>query len=188
MNTVIKIVSCDTETTGLSYKTHCIRAIGLSIATVNLATGCEVAERLRAEASGIPYAQYWDPETLEWAKEQSSWPAKPYVEALDDIHQELREFLASYIEECELHEALWVFNHPEFDVPFLEQVLPDFRKVVNYKCIFDLQSMMIGKLGIHGKNKALQEQKERLGPVTHGALEDADRQLDLILDNQLFRL
>ena len=187
MNTIIKIVSCDTETTSLNPKTGHIRAIGLSIATVNLATGCEVAERIRLEASAFPWPQHWNPKTIEWAKQQGSWPRRVQYDELSVIFEALRKFLSSSIDKYELKEALWVFNHTDFDVPFLDQLFP-FKDVVKYSCIYDLQSLMIGRLGIYGKDKAFQCQKDRLGPVTHGAIEDADRQLELILDHQLFRL
>lgn len=83
----------------------------------------------------------------------------------------------------------WVFNHPEFDIPFLEQAGIDFRAEVGYSNVYDMRSLMIG--AGYGKKQCYQiaEEARQTLPdqVAHTALGDCHLQMTQLIKADAIR-
>lgn len=83
----------------------------------------------------------------------------------------------------------WIFNHPEFDIPFLEQAGVDFRAEVGHSNVYDMRSLMIG--AGYGKKQCYQiaeEARQRLpDQVAHTALGDCHLQMTQLIISEAIR-
>lgn len=188
-------VSCDTETTALSHRNGYAWAVGLSAVLVDMKAKSWTV--LSAEEYIIPIApSLWDPGTFEWAKENCGKRLENMLQkartsklvphsALLAAQKAVREPLINFIGtlnklyEEENIKKYWVFNHPDFDVPFIEQVLPDFKERVGYRNIKDMQSLIEGHMGFVAAKKFMYEHKPEAG-IAHTALADAMAQWELL--------
>lgn len=188
-------VSCDTETTALSHRNGYAWAVGLYPVLVDMEAKSWTA--IAAEEYIIPIApSLWDPGTFEWAKEKCGARLENMLQkvrtsklvphnALLAAQKAMRDPLINFIGalnklyEEEAVKKYWVFNHPDFDVPFIEQILPSFKERVGHRNIKDMQSLIEGHMGFVAAKEFMDENKPEAG-IAHTALADAIAQWELL--------
>lgn len=194
-------VSCDTETTALSHSNGYAWAVGLYPVLVDMEAKSWTS--LAAEEYIIPvFPSLWDQKTLEWAKKNCGERLQNMLRQTVDtpvtdymmLHRQRKivrdefisfiEFLKSFYEEENI-KKYWVFNHPDFDVPFIEQILPSFKERVGHRNIKDMQSLIEGHMGFVAAKEFMDENKPEAG-IAHTALADAIAQWELLWKSGVF--
>ena len=186
----------DTETTSLSAKNGVMREVAIvSLSFDRRGTVIKKSE-FQINLSTVP--SWWDDDTLTFTLTAHRIDPKHSMEALSILEEStvrlavaqreeaMRKF-SEYLQEqtkgkLKPAQHLWIFNHPEFDIPFLEKEGLDFRKLVGHSNIFDMRSLLFGA----GFNKyqcyAFGEEARTLNRegVYHTALGDCYIQLDTL--------
>lgn len=193
----------DTETTSLSSNTGVMREFGI------------VTHQFDQEGGFLTYTQQrtvlptlfkqWDKDTLEFTRKALSLSHHEVAQALsiynpEDLDLVLGErdlaqaCIKDYIRQQlrllpDKASHSWVFNHPEFDVPFIEDAGVDFRKEVGHSNVYDMRSLMIG--AGYGKKQCYQlaeEARQRLpDQVAHTALGDCHLQMTQLIMSEVIR-
>lgn len=187
------VVSCDTETTSLNHFNGHAWAVGLYAVLIDKENN--TWHEVLTEEYIIPvHPSLWDKATLQWARENCgnrllNMLAKTVSNlvpqsTLHTAQRSTRDTFIPYINAInfrreEVDNILWVFNHPDFDVPFIEQILPSFKDRVGYRNIKDMQSLIEGHLGFAAAKEFMDENKPEAG-IAHTALADAIAQWELL--------
>lgn len=145
------IVMIDTETTSLSPETGgCVHQIGILAQGV---TTNKTATTLIEQCFYLPTLEsHWDATTLAWAKrhipdavEETLAPSMTYPEVETERQQTLSVVVATLRELKNCNRPIKViFQHPEFDIPFLEEAGIDVRNILGYRNVHDLSSLILG--------------------------------------------
>ena len=193
----------DTETTSLSSNTGVMREFGIVTHQFDQEGGFLCMTQQLTKLPTLFW--HWDKKTLEFTSN-----------ALNLNHHELATTLLVYdhsaldlvLAERDLAQACikayirrqlrllpdkashgWIFNHPEFDIPFLEQAGVDFRAEVGHSNVYDMRSLMIG--AGYGKKQCYQiaEEARQTLPdqVAHTALGDCHLQMTQLIKADAIR-
>ena len=145
------IVMIDTETTSLSPETGgCVHQIGILAKEVaSDKTATSIIER----CFYLPTLEsHWDAVTLAWAKshipaavEETLASAMIYQE-VENMRQQTLSVVEATIRELKNYKKpiKVIFQHPEFDLPFLEEAGIDVRNILGYRNVHDLGSLILG--------------------------------------------
>lgn len=145
------IVMIDTETTSLTPETGgCVHQIGILAQEV---TTNKEATSIIEQCFYLPTLEsHWNESTLSWAKRHipeavaetlSSTSSYPEVE--NERQQTLSIVEATLRELKNRKQPIKViFQHPEFDLPFLEEAGIDVRSILGYRNVHDLGSLILG--------------------------------------------
>ena len=194
----------DTETTSLSSNTGVMREFGI------------VTHQFDQEGGFLTYTQQrtvlptlfkqWDKETLEFTRKALGIYAPEDLDLVLGIYDPedsdlvlaerdlAKACIKAYIRQqlrllTDKADHSWIFNHPEFDIPFLEQVGVDFRAEVGHSNVYDMRSLMIG--AGYGKKQCYQiaEEARQTLPdqVAHTALGDCHLQMTQLIKADAIR-
>lgn len=145
------IVMIDTETTSLSLETGgCVHQIGILAKEV---APDKTATSIIEQCFYLPTLEsHWNADTLAWAKshipdavEETLVSSMTYPEVENERQQTL-SVVAATLRELKNHKqpTKAIFQHPEFDLPFLEEAGIDVRTILGYRNVHDLGSLILG--------------------------------------------
>lgn len=145
------IVMIDTETTSLTPEDGgCVHQIG--ILAKEVATD-KTATTLLEQCFYLPTLEsHWNADTLAWAKrhipdavQETLTSIMPYPE-VENKRQQTLSVVAATLRELKNHQKpiKAIFQHPEFDLPFLEEASVDVRTILGYRNVHDLGSLILG--------------------------------------------
>ena len=193
----------DTETTSLSAKNGVMREFAVVTHQFDQEGGFLC---LTQQLTRLPtLIGQWDKKTLEFTRKALSLGHRELATALliydpEDLDMVLAKrdvsqaCIKDYIRQqlrllTDKADHSWVFNHPEFDIPFLEQAGVDFRAEVGHSNVYDMRSLMIG--AGYGKKQCYQIAEEarqtRPDQVAHTALGDCHLQMAQLIKADAIR-
>ena len=145
------IVMIDTETTSLSPETGgCVHQIGILAQEV---TTNKTATTIIEQCFYLPTLEsHWNAVTLAWAKShipdevQETLVSTMTYQAVDNSRQQTLSVVEATIRELKNYKKpiKVIFQHPEFDLPFLEEGGIDVRNILGYRNVHDLGSLILG--------------------------------------------
>ncbi len=145
------IVMIDTETTSLSPETGgCVHQIGILAQEVAYD---KTATTIIEQCFYLPTLEsHWSAVTLAWAKshipdavEETLVSSMTYLEVENERQQTLSVVEATIRELKNRRKPTKViFQHPEFDLPFLGEGGIDVRNILGYRNVHDLGSLILG--------------------------------------------
>lgn len=145
------IVMIDTETTSLTPETGgCVHQIG--ILAQEVATN-KTATTIIEQCFYLPTLEsHWNAVTLAWAKNhipdavQETLVSNMTYPAVENERQQTLSVVEATLRELKNHKQpiKVIFQHPEFDLPFLEEAGIDVRTILGYRNVHDLGSLILG--------------------------------------------
>ena len=206
MTNTIRVISIDCETTALSHILGHAWAIGIAWTDYPLShvIGTVYKQPICHELIEIAIPkQWWNGETFRFCMKYNSTRLNELIVKAEQYQQEHGVFdsfeaVELYIQDQAAHKLvstvqnliqglskedyIVVFNHPDFDVPFLQKIWPGFKdKGFYYRNIKDMQSLIEGHLGRERTAQYLKSSKEAIGGVKHSASDDAIDQLKTLI-------
>lgn len=201
MSNTIRVISIDCETTSLSHLTGYAWAIGFAWTDypLNFIAGTVYKEPICTDLIEIPIPKaWWNSETWKFCYQHNKERLSQLMIKANELHcnsyealelrmqdnytWRLKQIVENLIRGLEKDEYIVVFNHPDFDMPFLQILWPSIKeKGFYYRNIKDMQSLLEGHLGRQGTKEYLDARKKNFGEVKHSAKEDAEDQLKLLI-------
>lgn len=202
MQSNIRVISIDCETTALSHIEGYPWEIGFAWTDypLNFVVGTVYKEAICNDLIEIPIPkQWWNAETWKFCytynKDRMNKLALeagkrlPFTGHLDlEMHirknyqPKLKQIVENLVRGLEKNEYIVVLNHPDFDMPFLQQVWPNIKESgFYYRNVKDMQSLIEGHLGRKQAAIYLKASKEAIGGVKHSARDDATNQLKTLI-------
>lgn len=181
------IVMIDTETTSLTPENGgCVHQIGIlaqAVATDKTAT------TILEQCFYLPTLEsHWNATTLEWAKRhipdavQETLVSNMTYPEVENERQQTLSVVAATLRELKNHKQpiKVIFQHPEFDLPFLEEAGIDVRSILGYRNVHDLASLILGYYAGRFPDTSSERMVEALYKRTrgdHNALGDCRAQM-----------
>lgn len=206
MTNTIRVISIDNETTALNHILGHAWAIGIAWTDYpfNHVIGTVYKQPICHELIEIAIPkQWWNGETFRFcmqhnktrlndlmikaAQHEEEYGVLDSFEAVelyiqDQAAGKLYGIVQNLIRGLGKEDYIVVFNHPDFDVPFLQKIWPGFKDSgFYYRNIKDMQSLIEGHLGRLQAAQYLKAMKEVIGGVKHSASDDAIDQLKTLI-------
>lgn len=193
-NKVIHMI--DTETTSLSASAGVMREV--AIVSLYCDRRGQIYQKREFETKLPTLPRQWDDKTLAFTKKAHGLGEQNYRQALgiyddqdtDTVSKQRSIAIGNTLKYIEGQTSLgikpdqhlWILNHPEFDLPFLEKACIELRDLVGHSNIFDLRSLMFGAGFNKSECYAFGNEAKTLNKdkVYHSALGDCYIQLDTL--------
>lgn len=137
----------------------------------------------KAQATmGIPQ-DFWDQPTFQWMRTQPRLsdmydqslklaPSLYLGETVKRVLTNLRSLKSILAVSEPDKKILLVINHPEFDMPLFDAVVPGcLTQLVGHRNVVDLQSVLLGRLG---SQEVVRDYLKQFGAAQHVAADDAE--------------
>ena len=168
------IISVDLETTSL---TPSVKQLAWQAGMAYCLFNDNELTITKMQATSYIRTHNWEPSTLQWMLAQPSlshYYAQASRLAKTDNWQPVATILTAVANLVAMlpTKPLLVINHPEFDMPIFDAYAPGaLRKMVGYRNVVDLQSVLLGRMG---STDRVRDYLKQFGAAQHVAADDAE--------------